>query len=180
LLDYSSRASEYLNKIDAQKKITYEEVEKDIRDIKESIIGMVNVYFASLQDKIMKEFITANQKLSEELRGSIKGLAEEVNSINKAELADSKGVIIGLNAAFNEPKAFEKTCQDYIENYFLLEKSVKENERIHHATAFIDSLEPWDSSSSLPFRNSLILRQLQNLPKVRPPSYCAATHKVLS
>jgi len=116
------------------------------------VLQQVKTFFAEYQEMLCLNFVQRNKQLVEELKDSIKYFHTEVKKIMKSDLSDSKAIVIGLNGAFNDPVFFEKTCQDYIEGYFLLEKAVKENLLINYYQQLVDRIEPWESTCCSPQR----------------------------
>lgn len=113
--------------------------------IKEATHANLDKFFKEYQDKILHEFHKKNRPIYKELEDSLKYFTSESSRIMKSDLSESKAIVIGLNAAFNDPPFFEKLCKEYIEGYFILEKEVKENKDLQYYQEVIDRIDPFES-----------------------------------
>lgn len=144
--DCCARATKLLEDFDLRKQEAMAAIENDVRLIEASVLQLVKTFFEEFQEMLCLNFEQRNKQLVEELQDSIRFFKAEVKKIMKSDLSDSKAIVIGLNGAFNDPVFFEKTCQEYIEGYYLLEKAVKENHLLNYYQQLVERVEPWEST----------------------------------
>ena len=144
--DCCARASKLLGDFDLRRQEALAAIENDVRLVEASVLRQVKTFFEEYQEMLCLNFEQRNKLLLEELKDAIKYFNAEVKKIMKSDLSDSKAIVIGLNGAFNDPVFFEKTCQEYIEGYYLLEKAVKENHLLNYYQQLVERVEPWEST----------------------------------
>lgn len=165
LEDYSARATKLLEEFAERREEAVSSIERDVRQVEAFVLQQVKTFFEEYQEMLCLNFEQRNKQVVEELKDSIKCFNSEVKKIMKSDLSDSKAIVVGLNGAFNDPVFFEKSCQEYIEGYYLLEKAVKENHLLTYHQQLVDRIEPWESSRRLMLETACNYDSFTRYPK---------------
>jgi hypothetical protein len=158
------KATSQLNDMQTIQAKTYDEISDDVDALKSMIFQEIEQIMALYEEQTKNEYKQKNSKLKNEILKSMLNIEKEIERVNSCELSDSRAIIIGLNAAFSEPQVFEKTCQDYIENYFLMKECMKENESLCCARKLISKVEPWNGMAFLTknrYLSMIVTRSIQ-------------------
>lgn len=139
------KAARQLSELQVLQEQTFAEISSDIEALKQLIFEAVENTLNIYREHTMIAYIQKNAKVKIEIQKAKSTVEQEIERVDSSELSDSQAIIIGLNATFNEPRLFEQTCQDYIENYFLMQASMKENDSLKCAQKMINTVEPWNS-----------------------------------
>lgn len=123
----------------------HERIKQDLLALRDSVVSELDKFFQEQETVLVSTLESMNSSVLSELEDSVETFQAEIETILRTESVDSKSIVIGLTASFDDPKYFEKTCYDYIENWFILKKRIAESESIKYHSELLTKLEPVES-----------------------------------
>ena len=140
------KTNKLLSDMKTTKERAFYQISSDLEKVRLMLIAALDASLNKFEKYLQAVFVEKNYKVQLALQNALRVFAKEADRVHKNELTENKAIIIGLNGSFDEPRSFEKMCQDYIENYFLIQRSLEENEELQCCKKLISTIEPWDSS----------------------------------
>ena len=140
------KTNKLLSDMKTTKERAFYQISSDLEKVRLMLIAALDASLNKFEKYLQAVFVEKNYKVQLALQNALRVFAKEADRVHKNELTENKAIIIGLNGSFDEPRSFEKMCQDYIENYFLIQRSLEENEELQCCKKLISTVEPWDSS----------------------------------
>ena len=140
-----SQAKGCLEDLAALHTKAHERIKQDLLALRDSVVSELDKFFHEQENVLVSTLEGLNSSVLSELEGSVETFQGEIETILRTESVDSKSIVIGLAASFDDPKYFEKTCCDYIENWFILKKRIAESESIKYHSELLTKLEPIES-----------------------------------